>query len=75
MLRDEVILKEEESKTDSLSKALFGCFGVSLTMDLRGGLFDQKVKTLSNLIRFGVSHIIVLGERSCKSTVIKCALE
>lgn len=70
-LRNEIILKEEESKADCLNQALHAFFEVPPQPEMVGGHFQQKVEILTSMLKEGVHSIIVLGERSCKSVVIR----
>ena len=53
-LKEVVIQKEEESKTECLHKALEAHFDVDLRTELKGGRFDQKVEILVNHLISGV---------------------
>jgi hypothetical protein len=58
-----------------LSKTLYTCFGTDITKDTLFSHFEQKIETLCSLLKSQSQNIIVLGERSCKSEVIKESLK
>lgn len=70
-ISEQIIQKESESKAEVLHKSLSAYFGTEYRIMEFEGKYEQKLETLARMVTERVPNIIVLGHRTCKTTLIK----